>query len=362
MQIAGRHSPQNIEDIIAQLQTLGSGFAERTEYTGHYVSRGESETLRAKIEASIDDNIRHGISNPLSLNMKPVVANAHRVEGGEVGFSATDPIGTDNTHDCVTVMLRDPITKKTALAHIGGDTTEESLQLLWSGMTQSGAPIEMRLLGGRQLPVTASEGTDEYSYQMKNNQIARWNVEKVARFFKDKPVNVLSADILSADQPAVVVVDPATFSIEEKVPGRENPNAFVNGLSVLYTGDYLKESSAGHNPLMKAFDLTVSPERNPVQLTPQQLARLGEFMASNREQITDYFQRKGRSGIWLEQAVERAEALREAARTGLIASDQAQTSTIEPPFQDVQEAAVPRWSNMPRNLPGRTSAGRTPFG
>jgi hypothetical protein len=113
---------------------------------------------------------------------------------------------------------------------------------------------------------------------------------------------------------------------------------------------------------MKAFDLTVSPERNPVQLTPQQLARLGEFMATSPEQITNYFQRKGRSGIWLEQAVERAEALSEAARTGLIASNQTQTSTIESSFQDLQEPTVPRWSNMPHNQPNRKSTGRTPFG
>ncbi len=242
MWISGQSADGTLDEIIASLQSVGTGFSERTEYTGKYFSRGESERLRAQLEKIIDDDIQNGRANPLSLNLRPVVAEAHRVEGGEVGFSATDPIGTDNTHDCVTVMLRDPMTKKTALAHVGGDTTEESLQILWEGMTQSGRLIEMRLLGGRQLPITVSQDHPEYPYQAKNNQIAQWNVEKVVRFFQDKPVNVLSADIFTADQPAAVVVHPQTFNLAEKVPGRHNPNAFVNGLNVLYTGNFLEKA------------------------------------------------------------------------------------------------------------------------
>jgi len=345
VQINGHNKTENVDTIIADLKALGTGFRERTEYTGHYFGRGESEKLRAVLEQLIDNDIRSGKPNPMSLNLRPIVAEAHRVEGGEVGFSDKEPIGTDNTHDCVTVMLRDPITKKTALAHIGGDTTEESLQTLWEGMTQSGATIEMRLLGGRQLPIDVPENDPAYSYKKKNNDIARWNVEKVVRFFKDKPVNVLSADILTPDQPAVVVVDPKTFAITEKVPGKHNPNAYVNGLMVLYTGNFLEEGPSGHNPLMAAFDLTKSPERNPVQLTATQLAQLHRFAAMDHGQIETHFKTQGRSGLMLDQSVERTEMLCDAYRES-IQSQEGHSSGVQ-------------WSRLPRNLESRRSAGMT---
>ena len=146
MQINGQElHGDDIKNIITQLKSAGTGFRECAIDTGHYLGRGESEHLRSLIEA----DIKSGKNNPKSYNFRPAQPDAYRVEGGEVGFSAKEPIGTDNTHDCIVVMLRDPITKKTALAHITGNNTEESLKVLWDGMTQSGSPIEMRLLGGR---------------------------------------------------------------------------------------------------------------------------------------------------------------------------------------------------------------------
>lgn len=390
MLINGQAATGDTGNIIASLQSVGSGFRERTKYTGQYFSRGESEPLRAKLEEMVDNDIKAGKSNPLSYNLRPVVPDAYRVEGGEVGFSAREPIGTDNTHDCVTVMLRDPVTKKTALAHIGGDTTEESLQIMWQEMarprverdgsilsrtkrlfsgdftgawngTKPSAPIEMRILGGRQLPIDVAEDDPAYPYQKKNNDIARWNVEKVVRFFQDKHVNVLSADILSPEQPAAVVVDPETFQIVEKVPGKQNPNAFVNGLMVLYTGNFLDEGPAGHNPLMKAFDLTASPERNPVSLTAKQMAQLQTFMTQDRSQIEEHFKKMGRSGFMLDQTLERVEALREAYTQGRVVH-RSNATLIDPEISGLGELPPPGinpqlWSQMPRNLPGRRSQG-----
>ena len=162
----------------------------------------------------------------------------------------------------------------------------------------------------------------------KNNEVAQHNVEKVVRFFKDKPVNVLSADILGKEQPAVVVVDPATFNIEEKVPTKPNPNIFVNGrMEALFTGDYLRDAFNETNPLMNAFDLTQSPERNKVQLTNKEMATLHEFTTKDPVEIRADFEIKAiKIGIpegkarelYVETAVESVIALRDALKDGRI--------------------------------------------
>ena len=353
MKINGQNIPSSIDEAIDALKSLGSGFPNRTEFTGKYYSRGESEPLRARLETKINDDVRNGKSNPMSLNFRLIAADAHRVEGGEVGFSANEPIGTDNTHDCVTVMLRDPVTKKTALAHIGGDTTEESLELIWRGMPYFGIPLEMRLLGGRQLPITVPETDDSYLYAKKNNDIARWNVEKVVRFFHEKPVNVLSADILSPDQPAVVVVDPKTFGIEEKVPGKSNPNATAaNALGVLYTGNYLEEGPEGHNPLRHAFDLTRSPERDPILLTGEQMSRLQVLVGETPQQIKARFEAQGRTGFWLDQAVERTATLCNAYKEGSLINADAIENTPAPVSGDQFTAGTGQFTSNPRHQPG----------
>jgi tetratricopeptide (TPR) repeat protein len=60
------------------------------------------------------------------LQQGKVDYEAVRVEQHEVGFS-TQKIGTDNIQQCVAVILHDPITKKTALAHIDRFTDTKSL-------------------------------------------------------------------------------------------------------------------------------------------------------------------------------------------------------------------------------------------
>lgn len=43
------------------------------------------------------------------------------------GFSDKEKIGTDNIQQCVAVILHDPLTKKTALAHVDRFTDASSL-------------------------------------------------------------------------------------------------------------------------------------------------------------------------------------------------------------------------------------------
>lgn len=89
---------------------------------------------------------------------------------------------------------------------------------------------------------------------------------------------------------------------------------------------------------MKAFDLTASPERNAVQLTPQQRERLTTFMAADHQQIEDYFKGKGRTGFALDQAVERVEALCAACGVASEGTNAAQGTGL--------------FTGNPRNRPG----------
>ena len=62
-----------------------------------------------------------------SLQQGKVDYEVARVEQREVGFSDDEKLGTDNIQQCVVVVLHDPHSKKTALAHFDRFTKPESL-------------------------------------------------------------------------------------------------------------------------------------------------------------------------------------------------------------------------------------------
>ncbi len=62
-----------------------------------------------------------------SLQQGIVDYEAVRVEQHKVGFSDKEKIGTDNIQQCIAVILHDPLTKKTALAHVDRFTDASSL-------------------------------------------------------------------------------------------------------------------------------------------------------------------------------------------------------------------------------------------
>jgi tetratricopeptide (TPR) repeat protein len=72
---------------------------------------------------------------------------AVRVEQHEVGFS-NQKIGTDNIQQCVAVILHDPVTKKTALAHVDIHTDAKSLSDVIKNFP-NGANLNAYLVGGR---------------------------------------------------------------------------------------------------------------------------------------------------------------------------------------------------------------------
>lgn len=193
------------------------------------------------------------------IGMTKINQKAHRIEQNEVGFSAKDPIGTDNVNDCVCVIVRDRVTKKTALAHVDAGTNIFSLNEIIERMPAN-AVLEARLIGARHGRNTGHERSMKRSID---------NLEKVAKTLAKANVNILSADILENDQPTAIVVDPASFEIREETPDREYPHFTVNnGMSIIgYAG----------KDLQVAFDLTHSDERAPYVLNET----YGKFLKKN---------------------------------------------------------------------------------
>lgn len=188
---------------------------------------------------------------------EPRDEEAIRVEQGEIGLSADKKIGTDNIWECVCVIIRDPITKKTALAHIDMANDANSLQLAMDRLPNHGSPpLQAKIVG-------ASYGDNQTNETGKFRSKA--NIQKVIHFLEDKDVNILSADIMDINQPRCLVVDPETFTLEEASP-RENPNMILANAMLQFT-------QLGR-PLNLAFDLTTSEKYAPIAVTRSNVSEI----------------------------------------------------------------------------------------
>jgi chemotaxis receptor (MCP) glutamine deamidase CheD len=239
--------------------------------------QSNTEELRQKIAAAQEqalwarENCRHESVNP----------DAYRVEQAEIGFSDKAPIGTDNVRDCVCVMVRDPVTHKTGLAHIDYSTGIYSLQRLFDRMPAD-SRLEVRLVG-------ACYGKDK---ELSDTSIE--NMQKVTNFLSGKNVDILSTDIYDENQPRAVVVNPETFAITEQRPGKENPDKRLgNGMPFI---------SFPGKSLHVAFDLTRSPERAPHLLTENEVSCIGNESHRVPQRIYEGFKQNWGIGNFTEAA------------------------------------------------------------
>lgn len=169
------------------------------------------------------------------LQQGEVDYQADRVEQHEVGFS-DKKIGTDNIQQCVAVILHDPITKKTALAHVDKLTETKSLADVIEKFGK-GTQLNAYLVGGRD--------RSAQSKSISDSNIARVMEE----LGKHATVDIKSADIGDKSAPSGIVFDPQTATLSHAVPGKHHETTSARKLL--------------HNlkpPLNFAFDLTKSPE------------------------------------------------------------------------------------------------------
>jgi chemotaxis receptor (MCP) glutamine deamidase CheD len=196
---------------------------------------------------------------------------AYRVEQAEIGFSDKEPIGTDNIRNCVCVIVRDPETHKTALAHVDAKTDISSLQQIFDQMPK-GKTLDVKLVGA----VYGAESN------VKGAKSSRENLDGVMRFLGTKDVNIVSADVFNKNQPSAVVVDPETFELFEEVPGVSNPD------KSLVAGKCWADSWG--RPLHVAFDLTVSKDRAPVLLSSEVVRNLrGRYRLQDEYEIACWY-------------------------------------------------------------------------
>jgi len=198
---------------------------------------------------------------------------AYRVEQGEIGFSSDQPIGTDNVNDCICIIIRDPNTQKTALAHVDVATDIQSLQNVFDRLPTN-SPLQARLIGAR-----FADDPNTQNFEFKNSIK---NIKKISGFLGNHNIEVLSADLLNQEQPTSIVVDPKTFEITEEIADIKNPNMYLSNAKPIV--------KSWGTPLHIAFDLTVSKERVPVILNKSAVKTLrNRYVGKTDDQIYEYF-------------------------------------------------------------------------
>jgi tetratricopeptide (TPR) repeat protein len=196
--------------------------------------------------------IKH-YSRAYFLSEGRIDAQAYSVEQHEVGFSDHEKIGTHNIQQCVTVIIRDPVTKKTALAHIDWATDPRSLSDVISRFSPD-AKLEVHLVGGRDL---SPQGLST----SKNN------VSKVlTQLALHSNIDIKSADIDEKGSPSGVVFDPQTGKLEHAVPGKVDETLHLRAARIQFVGE--------HPALHEAFDLTKSKEIPKVTFTKKEKEQL----------------------------------------------------------------------------------------
>jgi len=140
---------------------------------------------------------------------------AHRVEQREVGFSSSEKIGTENIQQCVVLIIWDPTTKRTALAHVDIYTDPKSIQTAvleqFKAKGEGEKPYEVTIVGGR----------DRLSRQPNGELTSDVNINKVLGELESWGVKhtIKAADIGDKGAPSGIVFDPVTGVLEHAVPG-----------------------------------------------------------------------------------------------------------------------------------------------
>lgn len=255
--LAQKHGATDIAYRAAS--TLYAGYVDQLDEYGRASPRDEKAISELRVKMM---HARTVAADTQYYDMNEIIDDrALRVEQGEVGFSASTPIGTDNLHDCVCLIVHDPVTRKTALAHIDDNTDAESLQRIMDHMPESG--LQARITGGRFKFGTAAPQSQR-------------NIQKVAAFLNANNIQLLSSQVLEGEQPAAITVNPLDFTVRDVAPGMHNPNRLLTAGKVM-VAEYKEQLRIG-------FDLTATPERAPETLSREEIRELRKLYFFLREE------------------------------------------------------------------------------
>ena len=193
-----------------------------------------------------------------------IIPDALRVEQHEAGFSDKRPIGTENLQQCVAVILHDPDSKRTALAHFDIATDPESLRSIIGHMPN--VPLQARIVGGK--------GNDSYSER---------NVHQVLKILSDYDhINLISADIRNKVQPTAIVFYPETGALKHAYPGEQYAEQRIRDGKI-------NISSGIQRPLEIVFDVKgdTNPDRKPIKLGKDHINKLASLQHLSEEEIAN---------------------------------------------------------------------------
>jgi hypothetical protein len=199
--------------------------------------------------------------------------SAYRIGQNEAGFSSTHKIGSDYVSECVCLMLRNPKTNRTMLAHIDAMTTPESISACIANVSVQGdnTTLQCRILGAARR-----------SEEIKNNQKDIKNLEKTITCLGDFNVDILSAQIFGEEQPQCVVIDPIDFEITQAYPAKSLQNTDLAESLILV--------EIGERPLRTAFDFDVSNASNPVFLSGYPVSRINNLATKTVKQLYEKYE------------------------------------------------------------------------
>jgi hypothetical protein len=233
-------------------------------------------------------------------------ADAWRVEQNQMGISQDRKMGTDHVHDCIGIVLQNPLTKKTVLAHIDYRSDVSSLKRAFERLASSDAPTQTQVDPRRFYARIFGAGFDRNLDDNEHYQNAIGNIKKLVEFLDayDADVELLSVAVLERWKFSAAVIDPISFELSMKWPGVPNSNARINGFKVSIT-----ETGS---PLEFAFDLTISNERAAVYLARAEVAQVRIYIDETDLESYDRFAKVGYSDAQLAVVDEQARLLVEA--------------------------------------------------
>jgi hypothetical protein len=202
---------------------------------------------------------------------------AHCVEQAQVGFSADAPMATENVADCIGLILRDPVSGKTALAHIDRYTTPKSLEKIFESMPRD-RTLDAALWGAKYAG-SADADSAERAW-------SEHNLEKAAGLLAGRNVRIAAAGIGAPDIPSVVAIDPVSGAIRGENPERRNgartiairpnPDRALSYAKMVLQYAMPRDNYLDSIDLETAFDLTRQPGRYPILFRRQELALLDD--------------------------------------------------------------------------------------
>jgi len=180
----------------------------------------------------------------------------------------------------VVVIIQDPITKKTALAHFDRFTTPQSLSKDVIEKFPAGTKLNAYLVGARD------QNPGENNIAISNSNIEKVNKE----LLKYNYINIIADDRGAKGAPAGIIFDPQTSKLEDAIPGKPDKTVGIRNMALI---GLIHDAPIPDTALHKAFDLTQSDVKHIPPLKDEQLKQIIVNLGPNLYPQYSGFTREG---------------------------------------------------------------------